>query len=132
MNGLEFYSLVEFTPDHNQHVLSIDLESDFPGLLQVVAGTDGFKTYDLATEHAITFLRQKIEDLKAEGQDYKLFFEKNQFRGEAQDFEPNEVVKIYIANSQQTIYNSLFKARIFFVPPVDPFASYFATPTTLQ
>jgi len=130
MEGLSFYYLVEFTPDVNQKLLGIDLKKDFPSLKQVISGSDDFHTYQGCTEHAVRFLQEKVELLNEGEQRYKIYFEKNQFDSTG-DWEENEVVKIYVADSLQTVYNSLFKARVFFIKPVD-LNSYFEAPKTLQ
>ena len=134
MDNLNFYYLIEFTPQVNSIFPGLDL-NEFPGMTQAVAGSDEFETYDLAAEAAVAFLKSKLAVLNENDSDHKIFFEKNQFdktlpsKGE---WEENEVVQIYIADSKLTEYNSLFKARVFFVNTEVDDTYIFDAPTTLQ
>jgi hypothetical protein len=133
MDGLKFYYLTNF-PYDNVKFPNMSLSNDFPGINQAIANSKEYSTYKQCAQHCVDFLKGKLEILNA-GTDikYKIFFEKNQFDSEElsfSKFEPTEVVKIYIADSTQSIYNSVFKARIFFTKDID--ASYFDAVTTLQ
>jgi hypothetical protein len=132
MDGLKFYSMFDM-PQGNKHFPGLDLEKDFPGMKQVVAGSIEYVTYEACTSAAVQFLKSKLAVLNAKEERYKIFFEKNQFDPQfGGDWSDNEIVKIYIADSLQTVYNSQFKARVFFVKDMTDLASYFDAPSTLQ
>jgi len=131
MNGLKFYSMFEF-PKNNEHFPQLAWDTEFPGIKQAIAGSAEYQTYEACTEAAIKFLKQKLAVLNATEERYKIYFEKNQFNDTQSSFEQNEVVKIYIADSLETVYNNVFQARVYFVKSLDDAASYFDAPTTLQ
>lgn len=132
MDGLKFYSMFEM-PKGNTHFPGLDLEKDFPGMVQAVAGSIEYHTYEACTTAAIQFLKSKLAVLNAHEERYKIFFEKNQFNStQGGDWSENEIVKIYIADSLQTVYNSQFTSRVFFVKDLTDIASFFEAPTTLQ
>lgn len=131
MNGLKFYTMFEF-PKGDSNFPGLDLEADFPGMKSAIAGSERFITYEACTSNALTFLKAKLAVLNATEERYKIFFEKNQFTDTYDDFERNEIVKIYIADSLETVYNSVFQARVFFVKSLEDAASYFDAPSTLQ
>lgn len=132
MDGLKYYSMFEFPKGHTSFP-GLNLEQDFPGMKQAIAGSEEFNDYQVCTIAALDFLKSKLAVLNATGERYKIFFEKNQFDNNTTNgFEQNEVVKIYIADSMDTVYNSVFKARVFFVKSLDDAASYFDAPSTLQ
>lgn len=131
MDGLKYYSMFEF-PKSNSSFPGLNLETDFPGMRQAIAGSAEYATYEACAKNAVDFLKAKLAVLNESEERYKIFFEKNQFNETSNGFEQNEIVKIYIADSLDTVYNSLFKARIFFVKSLDDAASYFDAPTTLQ
>ena len=135
MTVLKYYYLVEFTPQVESKFPGLNLTKDFPGLTQAVAGSDEFNTYEACTNHAVDFLKTKIDILNSEENKYKIFFEKNQFDKTlpaAGEWEANEVVKIYIADSKQSVYNSIFKVRVCFINSVDALSFYMEAPSTLQ
>jgi hypothetical protein len=128
MDNLKYYSLIEFEPDQEEY-FGINLAKDFPGLTKVIVGSENYDSYEDCTKTCLDRLKAKLEVLDKD--EFKIFFEKNQFNG-SKNFEDNEVVKIYIANSKQTVYNSILTARVFFVRQ-DPFSAfYFDAPSTLQ
>jgi hypothetical protein len=131
MNGLEYYSMFE-TPKGNPSFPGLDLDKDFPGMTKAIAGSDKFKTYEACTIAAVDFLKSKLAVLNETEERYKIYFEKNQFEGKVNSFEENEIVKIYISDSLDTVYNSLFTARVFFVKSLDDAAFYFNAPSALQ
>lgn len=135
MNGLKFYYLVEFTPQVDSKFPGLDLSKDFPGMSQAVAGSKEYASYELCTTACINFLKTKTEILNKEEDKYKTYFEKNQFENilpASGEWEENEVVKIYIADSKQSVYNSVFLARVFFVNSFDSDSFYIEAPSTLQ
>jgi hypothetical protein len=131
MDGLKFYYMIEF-PTKNSSFPKLNLDEDFPGIRQAIAGSVEYKTYDTCTAGALKFLKSKLEVLNADDNQFTIFFEKNQFDDKQNDFEENEIVKIYIADSLQSIYNSVFQARVFFVKTHEDSASYFDSPRSLQ
>ena len=131
MNGLKFYSMFEF-PKNNEHFPHLNWDSEFPGMKQAIAGSIEYETYEACTTDAVKFLKEKLAVLNATEERYKIFFEKNQFNDTQPGWELNEVVKIYIADSLETVYNNVFQARVYFVKSLDDAASYFDAPTTLQ
>lgn len=131
MDGLKYYSMFEFPKGHSSFP-GINLAKDFPGIKQAIAGSEEFISYESCTNAALTFLKSKLAVLNAIEERYKIFFEKNQFDRVSNGFEQNEIVKIYIADSLDSVYNNVFKARVFFVKSIDDAASYFDAPSTLQ
>lgn len=128
MNNLKYYSMIEFEPDQEEY-FGINLAKDFPGLNKVIVGSQDFASYEECTETCLNLLKDKLE--KLDKSQFRIYFEKNQFNGSSH-FEQNEIVKIYIANSKQTVYNSILTARVFFIKS-DPLAAfYFDAPSTLQ
>lgn len=135
MNNLKFYYVVEFQPMVDSKFPGLDLSKDFPGLTQAVAGSPEFATYDLCTAAGVNFLKQKLALLNVEEESHKIFFEKNQFDyslTEIGKWEENEVVKIYIAGSKESVYNSVFLLRVFFTNPISENSFYIEAPSTLQ
>jgi hypothetical protein len=130
MDNLKYYSLIEFEPDQEEY-FGINLAKDFPGLNKVVMGSQDYDAYDDCTKACLDILRAKQLVLNKDEVKYGIFFEKNQFNGNG-NFEENEVVKIYVANSEQTVYNSILTARVFFVKKDLFSAFYFDAPSTLQ
>lgn len=131
MDGLKFYSMFEF-PKNNEHFPHLNWDAEFPGMKQAIAGSIEYQTYEACTADAVKFLKEKLATLNATEERYKIFFEKNQFTDTQPGWEMNEVVKIYIADSLETVYNNVFQARVYFVKSLDDAASYFDAPTSLQ
>jgi hypothetical protein len=133
MDGLKFYYLTNF-PYDNAKFPNMSLSNDFSGINQAIVNSLEYSSYQQCAQHCVDFLKSKLNILNSDSETkYKIFFEKNQFDSKElafSNFESTEVVKIYIADSTQTIYNSVFKARIFFIKDID--ASYLDAVTTLQ
>lgn len=128
MENLKYYSLIEFEPDQEEY-FGINLAKDFPSLTKVIVGSENYDSYEGCTKACIGCLNTKLDLL--DKTEFKIYFEKNQFN-DSNRFEENEVVKIYIANSKLTVYNSILTARVFFVKQDLFSAFYFNAPSTLQ
>ena len=139
MDGLNYYYMIEFPLD-NTVFPKIRADNFESGMTRGIAGSDEYETYEEAAKSALAFLKLKLAKLNVDGDRYKIFFEKNQFDDEDKpksiaekyNWEENEIIKIYIADSKQTVYNSIFKVRIFFINAKKEAAFYFDAHPTLQ
>lgn len=135
MIKLKYYTL--FEPNHSLLNNPIfDISKDFPGLSKVVISSIDFDTYIDCVTSALNLLQEKNSVLnnidKAVGDRYKIYFEKNQFSGTDVGFEQTEVLKMYIADSLDEVYNSVFSARVFFSKSPEDAAFCFDAPSTIQ
>lgn len=130
MEGLNFY----YTLEYNDLTQISDFSlNEFSSIVCVMSGSRTYKDYDQCSRHIIKVLTAKQQELNAlEGLDrYSIFFEKNQFNT-IEGWTENEVIKLYVADSLETTYNSLIKARVYFVPNEQDAAFIFEAPATLQ
>jgi hypothetical protein len=128
---IKFYYILEFEAALPQFP-QLNLSNAFPGFSQAVCGSKEFDEYEKCIHDCVDFMKAKLAVLNKDSETYKIYWVKNQFNELDPNWESTELVKIYIANSSQDVYNGSFRARVFFSKEEVQRAFYFDAPTTLQ
>ena len=120
---VKYYYLVEFEP--HMKGFRFDLEKDFPGFSQALAGSKEFTEYEDCIHDCVAFLQGKLDDLKQNNPECKIYWTKNRFNPLDTNWEKCELAKIYISSDAQHVYNGSFRARVFFSKEEKPQAYSF-------